>query len=414
MVENNNTENQTQPSSDALAKPTQPSSEVSPQLAFIEKVIRKIPPERFQASYRLTSKGLFYDQASQDEILQLYRQYEQERTGREVDLADQKILKRWFGSETPVRVYLPEGKRCLTGFIIPCSINNPANYRLPYYLGTPQIATSYLHPGDPVFQKLSGVTTRLERDGLEISFPIRNHQYTITIEGLQRFAKLAANTPRVWKRFPAFRDSLAETFRIMYLFSRKSRLVKPEDEPLRPLRFADPRNDNVEVRTAFGFYFIFDRNHRLQFIYQVRGKNLYDLIRDEIAYPLAKAEHGHYGSLEIFKRQHKLIGTFSAHGKKITLHGNALTRFIDEQLSTPHLRKKGKGFPTIKSYLENFILTFQLSQPITRSLISTYLTPQQQHHYSYFVNQLWLFLVSSQNCLDNCLTKTSRHRRQRR
>ena len=152
-------------------EPAEPLSDVSPeskdeskepapvkeepiftQLPFIEETIKKIPLVTFQESYRITPQGLFFSLTKKTEILDFYRTWLKEKagekTGDEVkeEIKEGKLVKKLFNTDAPERFYLLEGKKCLCGYFVPAVIQNPPQYRLPYYLGSPNSCLLYTSP----------------------------------------------------------------------------------------------------------------------------------------------------------------------------------------------------------------------------------------------------------------------------
>ncbi|MDZ4786115.1 MAG: hypothetical protein SGJ02_08570 [bacterium] len=404
-------------------------------LPFIEAVIKKIPIEIFLESYRITAKGFFVSLTATNDIQSRYKEWAV--THGNEDIKDEKIFKKLFASETPQKYYLAEGKKVLSGYFIECFIQNPQNYRKPYYLGTPDSARDRLHSSDELFKSVDGLRSAQGKEGPELILSMPEGEIIIPMEMVQRFARLASNSKRLTERFPTMKDNLSEASKALVATIRRSKTIKIEEEIIRPLRYARD-GDRVSCRTRSGFYFLISPYKRLVSVYHLFGKNLYSFVRDEVAYSLARETHGRMGSFEIFSRKSKPVGTLIVRGHKAFIHGQALTNFIKEALDNsaflktqkpevkpiakveenkfqkpnkkPHFVKEVKKTKTIRDFVEVFINTLQLSQPIATGKVSSYLRKRYQRGFDVLVNDVWLFVFNERRLLVDCLTRTNKNR----
>jgi hypothetical protein len=86
--------------------------------------------------------------------------------------------------------------------------------------------------------------------------------------------------------------------------------------------------------------------------------------------------------------------------------------FISELIKNPHPDKKLKGPRTIRSYIEEFISTVQLAEPVSFDKVASYLKPEHRKHHTFLVNQLWLFVYNSRWIITDCITRTGKNRRE--
>jgi len=370
--------------------PPQPQAQPPPaHLAFIEDVVKVIPRESFTQGYRITPQGLFVEQAMRQDIVDRYHTWLKQKGASEVK--DEKLPRRLFGSDTPAQFYLPEGKRCLMGIFVQCEMKDPMRYRVSYYLGSPTAASDYLHPSDPLFSEVSGLRSVSGKNGLELKVDVKGKEVSFTLEMVRLFARLAENSININKHYPHLKDSLAETARALILTLRKARIVRLDEEPLRPIRFLKD-GDNIRVLSRSGFYFYFNPQKTLIGLYNGFGRNLHTFIRDEMAISVAKEERGRVGSFEIFNRNHEFMGSLLVRGRPKMIHGRTFPHFVKESLDSPNLLKKHTGPRTVRTFIEPFINAIQLAEQIQPQKVAAFLSPKYQHGVIVAAYDMWILL----------------------
>lgn len=384
---------------------------VDPMQAFILDVIRIIPADVFQKHYRLLPSGLFFEESYLDDLISRYQDWHKARTGSEHEKNREKVVKKFFGSNKPIRFYLPEGKSCLKGYILEAQITNPQSLRVPYYLGTPTSSKDALHPSDELFSERTGVEYRSGSAGVEIAIEAHGKTYLFPVDGLRRFSRLVPDSRKLNREFSNLDDGLVEVVKCLIWVIRHSKNINPANEPLRPCKLARGKNQ-LEVRGFAGFFFYFEKKTgREVFIYHSYGRNLYNLIRDEFAFGLAPENRGRIGSFEIFTRKDALLGSLYLHNKRAGLHGNAIVGFISSILESPNLVKNRTTFWTVATYLEEFITSVQLSQKIEASKVAAYLPKQYLRDNTILANGAWLFVLSRRQVIIDCVSRTLKNRR---
>ncbi len=379
-----------------------------PLLPFVEDVIKSIPSLEFQQHYRVTLHGLFVDPAARENLTNRYEEWFKKTTGINTEYRSEKWVRKLFGDEKPRLYYLHEGKTCLRGYIVPCRLPNPQGYRRPFYLGTPTAATEMLHPQDPLFSEIPGITAKETRNGIEITVTLRGRDYIIPVAAVQHFIQLAHSSVKVKKRYPNYGESLSESTRALLELLRRTKLLRPNREVIRPFIFEHPRA-RFECRSSSGFYFYFDGARRLALIYHLFGRNIFNFVRDEIVLAFAGKDRHRFRSFEVFHRKHECLGVVEAHGRRLAISPHAFVNFVGEVLRSPSiLRQKDK---TILWYIEEFIMSMQLSQPIEFAKVAAFVPPKLRRGQRCFTYKQWLFLVSDRYIITECLSRTARNRK---
>ncbi len=392
----------TQPSSETTQPSTPPIEGSSPKevvpaepphfLPYIEEVAKKVPVVEFNQAFRITPNGLFVELSHTQRAVDLYKEW---LVGRGVqDIKEDKLFKRLFGSDTPPRFYLAEGKKCLTGIFVDCPIKDPMRYRKAYYLGSPSPASDTIHPSDPLFTGNNDVHSIPGKGGIELGVSVGDKDVILPIEFVRTFTRLAPNSKKVMGRFPNINQSLSDAALALITIIRKAKLIKPEEEPLRPLRFAKD-GDRIKCITRMGFYIYINQQHRVVGLYHAFGRNLYSWVREEVAFSLAREARGHVGSFEIFKRTHKFMGSLIIRGRTKMIHGKALTHFVKEALDAPALIKEPKGVKTIRTFVEPFINVLQLAEQIDIGKVSAFLSPRYRKGHVVASFEQWLIVQAS-------------------
>ena len=411
------------PPAPAVETPSPAQRAEENHLAFVSEYSKQVPIEVFRANLRFTTRGLFVSQSFEPEVLKAFHDWYRRTHPDAPELSDTKLKRKLFGSEEPEAFYLVEGKTALYGVFVPANIGDPQRFRLPFYLGSPNPAKDTLHPSDPIFQSIPGLSVVQGREGTEVHLQLGDRRYSFSLEDVKRFRELAKESISVKKHHPEFDVSLSKSLQAFVGTLRASKPIKEAELELRPLRFSEQpqppqrsaRRDArgprpPEYRSIAGLVFVLgDRGQLLQ-QYHLLGKNLYLFIRDEVAFSLARKTHGHIGSFDIHPRKSLHLGRFQAHGKRYELHGNALKGFVTDYAegagNKPALKARN-----VRAYLEDLIAIFQLAQPIERHKIQDYLSNSQKKGFNYYVNQQWLFVVSRKYEIMDCIARIGKNRR---
>lgn len=367
---------------------------------FIVEFVRTQPIESLRESYRVTPKGLFLKREALPATLESFQTWLGKQNQTNHKIPERKLIRRLFGVEEPELLYLLEGQNSLVGFLAACPIDNPQNLRVPYYLGSTSSAKDYLDPSDPIFAGLKGVRVTSVHGGLNIFVRCRDKELCLPSAALARFRSLATSSHQIEKHFPKYQESLAETALAAIGTLERAHLLKPNQEPLRPLRLE--KTQRLSFYERWGMVFVTDAGNCVQFIYHLYGRNLHNFLRDEVSDNLGRQTKGKFEGMQLFRRDHQLLGVISFHGKNISLHGHALGSFIIAKLED-HAPSK---FPrTVKYYLSEFILALSRAQPIAVNKIASQLKPQFRKGHSVLVNQRWLFVINNRGVVQECISR---------
>lgn len=382
--------------------------EVSPLLPFIEDVLATVGVVEFQNSYRITPKGLFVEGGSRQKIIDLYKAWLVKKGLAE--LSDEKIFKKLFASDKPTRYYLAEGKRCLSGNFLECSIKEPMKYRRAYYLGSPSSASDVLHPADPLFQSDLNVRSISGKTGLELEVELGDSDCVISLEAVKDFVKMSAGSKKVQEKFPEISSSLGDGAATLIKILKRSKFVPLNEEPIRPLRLVKD-GPKVKCRTRMGFYFYFNETNRLIAFYHSFGLNFFSFVRDEVAFTLGREVRGKIGSFEIFKRANKYMASLIIRGKKRMILAKAFAHYLREAIEAPNLIKEVKGVHSVKTFVEPFINALQLAEPISPAKVSSFLSPKYQRGHDVSAIDMWLFVTNRRGVVVDAISRRATNRR---
>ncbi len=376
-------------------------------LSFIEWALPKIPEELFAERYRIMSRGLFISVGEQPAIIKLYHEW-CAVTSRPTELSDEKCLRKLLGPE-PKRYYLLEGKVTLNGFFVACRIPDPQRYRLPFHLGTPTEASDKLLVQDPLFLELKDIELRSANGVEELLFKFNSGPIRFPMQSLALFQKLCSQSQKVSKRFPQFNDSLSEGVRALHKVLRATRPALLKDEPVQPLRFLKERR-NVQCLAAWGFYFYVNRDGKVLLFYHEYGRNLTNFLRQEAGSLLAMRDRRQDILLNLSHNSSPVLGTLTLHGRKVGIDWRALGSYIRELLETPHLWVDPKEPRTLATLLQEFSRVISRCDPIDRSKIASYLGTNYRNGFRFIVNEMWLFVVSPEWLVVDCIARIGRNR----
>jgi len=383
--------------------------EINPLLPFVEEFAQGTPLVEFQNGFRVTPKGLFVELNYKDKVLEAYKNWLVKKGIG--GFSDEKVFKKLFGSDNPIRYYLAEGKRCLTGIFVECAIREPMKYRKAYYLGSPTSAVDTIHPADPIFQSGLNIRSIPGKTGLELQVGVGDLDYTVSLDAVRDFVKLSLNSKKIKEKFPNINDSLSDGAVALAKTLQRSKPIILTEEPLRPLRLAK-EGDRVKCRTRSGFFFYFNQQNRLIAFYHSFGRNFFSFVRDEVAFWLGKEVHGRIGSFEIFRRNHKHMASLIIRGKKRVIHAKAFAHFLNESIDAPGLIKEIKGVHTVKTYVEPFINSLQLAEPIIPAKVSSFLSPKYQRGHDVSGFNMWLFISTKRGMVVDSISRRSTNRRE--
>lgn len=377
-----------------------PSVELWP---IIEHLIQTLPIERWQSGYRLMKGGLFVAKSEAEAVLGEYRGWFSKAVGHE--LSEEKAGRKFFGEQRRL-VYLMEGKRTLEGYIAACDIPNPANFRKPFYLGSPTEATSALLPGDPALSA-AGITVKAGPEQI-LEFRIPGATVPVNMRVLKSFRNLATWYGALKEREREIGESLRSAALVFGAVLKDSKEGDVKSSLLRPIRLEKAK---ATLKQWKGLEIWIGPKFGVEALYSYAGRSLHGFLRDEISYGLGRIVKGRMGSFEFFNRKHKFIGAFQAHGKRHQLTGHAFQRYVVAFLEEdcPPTRKGDDVVWTVRTYLEELLSAIQLAKPIAPALVKDYL--EEGTNDTILCTERWLFVVGKGGVVKDAIARIGKNRR---
>jgi hypothetical protein len=371
---------------------------VSSVKSFIAKLKDLISIETQKAGIRITPQGLFVGDQFQNQILKAYQDFLEKESDGEVHKSDAKCFKRLFGSTEPVGQYLLEGKTSIRGYLIPIIISNPQQYHLPYYLGSLFSMKDFVREDDPIIQSLSNVNIEMTNAGVEVKVKLGEKTISFEKNIIEQFRELALESDRVLKEFSGLHDSLAVSVKAISFLIRKSRYINVKQSILLPKNFSDTNKFNYRI--VGRFVWVLSKQDKVLYVYELRGKNLYDFIRKEVSL-LGK----HIGSFEIFDIRNKMLGCFVLGRFKYALLPRAFLDFVEAISIAENKEDKFLKPFSIKECLEKFSERFQKAQYIDRHKIMSFISHLKRPFKESRIFGDWIFILGQGGVIEVCIAK---------
>jgi hypothetical protein len=386
--------------SQKVPETAKPSTELWP---VIEHIIQVLPIERWQAGLRLMKGGLFVSKNEADAVIAEYRIWF--RKSVEHELSEEKAARKVFGEQRRL-VYLQEGKRTLEGYIAACDISNPANFRKPFYLGSPTEASSALLPGDPALS-MAGITVKAGPEQI-LEYRVAGALVPVNMRVLRSFRNLATWYGALKEKEREISESLRSAAVAFGGVLKDARDGDVKGALLRPMRLEKVK---ATLKQWKGLEIWIGPKFGVEALYAYAGRSLHGFLRDELSYGLGKIVKGRMGSFEFFNRKHKFVGAFQAHGKRHQLMGHAFQRYVLAFLDGdfPPTRKGDDVVWTVRTYLEELLSAIQLAKPIAPALVKDYLEDGAGD--TVLCTERWLFVVTKGGVVKDAIARIAKNRR---
>jgi len=376
-------------------------------LAFLNSLKANKGAEGLRPHIRVVSKGLFVDERGISALVELYHLWlERESQGIARKPLD-KCFQWLFQEREPLRYYLVEGKNTLIGSIIPIPISNPQQFGLPYYLGSLLSASDYLHPADPILNKIPKLEVARGKGGAEWIVLTRGSKIVVTEKLARDFSLLIKSSRFVERRYPDAMKTLAGALQLLVTLVRRSRPV-PRSFPL-IVPFDVKSSKSKGVRMAGKFMFIEERGALVR-ILELNGRNLSGFLRSE----LVRAPREKLGSFKLTPKHRDLMGFYESFGKRRSVHARAFAEFEEAIRRTRDARERFQGFFSSAECFEKFSSLYQMSTPIEAHKIRSTIERYGVSGHSYTACGGWIFVLDRGQVLVRVIARHIRltgHRR---
>jgi hypothetical protein len=378
---------------------------------FLDGLKDLFPRELLKDAVRITPHGLFVEKGSFQKVIEGYQAWLRKRTGGTVVKSVDKCVKRLFGSHEPPQFYLVEGKQCLLGYMVPCEVQQPQKYNLPFYLGSLLDTREYLHPRDPFLMELRGVEVTPKPQGVEVKFTAQRRSIRVAADVLKQFSQLAANSHKLLEKNSragtALRDSLEALIRLV----GKAQPVMENEPLLVPSRNKERRG--LSYLRLGTLVFVLERAETLVGCYELRGKNFQRMLRQELT-ALARNCRGHrIGAFELPKGRSKYLGSIEIKNEHYLVHPRAFSQFLDSIRGSAALRESFAGGFTVADCIKKMPYIFASSERVEPRQIANYLEKNAPRGARYRVRDEWIFVILGKNVIAGCISKrgAGRHAR---
>lgn len=358
---------------------------------------------------RVVPKGLFIDERAIDTVVSEFQQWLVSIGSGAAEKTAEKTKQWLFEGHAPERQYLVEGKNVLAGFLVPINVQTPQQFGLPYYLGSLQSTTQYLHPADPELQGIRGLELRQGRLGLEALVTKRNAKVLIPENVLRAFQVLAQGSRFLQRRYPGSEQSLSVCVRALAGLVKRARSV-PKSFPI-VVPYDVKFSKTKELRASGKFLFIEERGVLVR-ILEMSGRNLSGFLRDE----LMKCPREKLGSFKLTPKHRDLMGFYDHPRGRISVHARAFAEFAELIRRTRDPKEKFTGWFTTAECFEKFSSLYQLSQPIDRRKIDAALERFGIEGSNFKIYGGWIFSLSREQTVMRTVAKHVRlpgHRKSR-
>ena len=367
-------------------------------LLFVKQVKLMLSPEELREGVRATPAGLFVEKSLQSKLVECYQNWLQEKTRGTVAKSERKCSKRLFGAENPPEYYLIEGKKCLLGLLVVCPLQQPQSLSLPFYLGSLAETRAYLHPGDP---GLEAMQARLvpASGGHQLEVRVRERKYLLSPSFLLDFQRLASQSTVLSKRFPGLTEALRESARAAVELLRKAKIIGKKESLFVPSRYGKVQGASFMRVGSLVFVGI---GENLQFCYELRGRNLRELVRAEVG---RGSKHGRNPGQRSSGsgKQHRIVATLHINRRAFGIASSALQEFVEQTIQSGEIR----GHPryTVWDCLAELKSICERSDEIAGEMIRRHIEGIKVNRAAYRTLERWILVVDQSGTVVRCLEK---------
>ena len=378
---------------------------------FIGAIGSLLPREELKNSIRVTPRGVFVEERGFHRLVEAYQLWLKNQTGGEVTKSTDKCIKRLFDTLQPPQYYLVEGKQCLLGFLVKCSIEQPQRYGIPFYLGSLLDTREYLHPRDPFLASMKNVEIFHKPLGLELKVPFKGKSIRLPAEVLKDFAALAQNSSKLLEKNPQAGRSLRDSLMVVIRLLGKTREISDKEPLLIPSRYRNKKD--LKYFGLGSLVFVTERGGVLAGCYELRGKNFVLLVRNEVELSARAARGRQIGAIELPPRRSRFVGAIQVKHDRYWLHPRAFREFIDQAPHAPSLRESFSGPFTIFDCLKKMPFVFAAAGSADQRQVAAYLAKPAPRGARFRVKDDWIFVILGKNEVVSCINKRRPQRRGR-
>ncbi len=362
---------------------------------FFINLAKSTDESEARKSLRICGSGLFVSENSISLLTKSYERWIKSQTGKEIQKSTDKYLKKFFNSEEPKTYYLIDGKECLVGYIASETENifnelKPSETKVPRYHGELLDPEWFLHPKDPIFSKLRGVTYESNSSkGSSISFEVKNKKIKLSTANLNRFMKKIKEARVI--NHESIRDALNPLAKI--LNQAKASPTKYCNIIPKSIVKKSP-SLNLKWKTLS---IILDKDNFIVGCFSNAGKAYRDSIDNEILSLQTKPPLTSVKSFTVSSSSMKI----KAHGMSLKLSQAAFSQYM-RLLKRKKLKKGDQRFLSIKSVITKLVNLIHKSGEPNEELLKELLDGQSPRNKMYRVNGNWVFVIRDRSEITSC------------
>ncbi len=315
---------------------TKHESEQETPLAYLDGVIRHFDALQIKTGIRALRSGVFIASSLSTALIENYRLWRAEVQSANALPSEEKCYRRMFGTESPELHYLLDGKLCIPGFLIPSEQPLDRNrFALPYSQASLLDATSYIHPRDPIFEQVSGISLgHGSGKGFYLSFDCGTKKFTVFEQGLKNFGLCARQSSRVTDKYPQLQGALRDSLEPLREILIKAKPISAKQKLLVPSKYSTKKG--YTLLRFESLVLVMEKEHQLIDCFDTRGKNLRALIDSE----LRQRKNKRVGAFELTPKDKRFIAKIKIRSKYFRLHRKAFQEVLRSANSSPGLRRE--------------------------------------------------------------------------
>jgi hypothetical protein len=370
--------------------------------AFVEALPNLFASHELQSFFRVTSQGVFVHEDVMGRLVETYQAWLKSKTDAQSEKSVQKCTRRLFDTEEPILYYLLDGKKCMTGYLMPGAVQNYQRLKIPYYGANLLDTSNYLHPRDQRITSLPHLKAELKaHEGLVFYVQLGERELSFSSEVLSSFAESARRSRMLIEEYPQLTGALREAIIPFVQVLERARPVSHKERLLVPQRYLNQSEFNF-LRIG-PLVVVLKGNRAVAGCYGLAGKSLSSLVRTELELLEQKPEGRRIGGLELAAgRKRRFLAKFDMQQSSFFIDYKAFYEFL-KYLPKAHLSRK--ILPqryTIKDCLEVFALFFSSAKPLESRKKTPPQKGKKKPAFSYRKTGSWTFVIDQENVILSC------------
>lgn len=358
-------------------------------LSYINNISKYFDGDYLKRNIKQTSNGIFVNEQAITEFIEGFDKHLFDLTQTYPRKDFTKSLKKLFATEQPVVNYLIEGKSTSVGYVI------STNQRFPSLLNLNSItldSKAYLHPRDPLFDSIPGLSTALAATGLDFKYTSK-HEYLFNLDTLKAFQKIIEKSKILISKYPNAPTSLRVALTDFIDFINI--LKKPNYKIVISNKFPHPNY----LYLSWNKIILTVQNSRIVQIYNLRGPSFNEFVDNELK---ARINVPNFTQIN----SGSLVGKFEMPNRNFKLTNTILANFIADNLEAN--LKYLKNYFTVKDAIEALAKLLTTANNISEHDLP--FSPMRMPRISYYENLGWYFAVDQNKNLVGITTKFSASR----